>query len=190
MQPNTLEYHHHAQDDISELLEESSCERFVNESARISLIFQYSMVISLDLSLSVIYKYLISMYFLRLVHDAFPLVSMQIALMLSWYRMLSAMLISWAIANSLDHRIMGRGLATPTNSDSVELRVFSFYLVEIPTTVPCPRVMCAPVCPCMSLCTAKAASTDQYIFPFSSNPRMRGKCGYIYRYFMTHVSFL
>ena len=78
----------------------------------------------------------------------------------------------------------------PTRSTSVELSVFIFCLVEMPTTVPCPSGMWIQVCPCMSLSTANAASANQYKFPFPPDPMMRGSCGWSWRYFITHASFL
>ena len=130
------------------------------------------------------------MCMVHLVHDVFPLVSTRIALMLSWCRILSSIFMSCANAKSLDHSNMGRGSSIPTNSDYVELLVFSFCFVEMLTTVPYPRDIWAPVWPLVPLCTAKAVLTDQYMLPFLSDPRIRGRCGYIWRYFITHVSFL
>eukprot|EP00978_Attheya_sp_CCMP212_P013767 scaffold34650_cov50-Attheya_sp.AAC.3 len=43
------------------------------------------------------------------------------------------------------HSIFAIASSMPTNSDSVELLVFTFCFIEMDVTVPLPRVMIAPV---------------------------------------------
>ena len=104
------------------------------------------------------------------VHKRFPFNSIQISDTLS---LLNVVLSVYPcdVINSSKNTAFGRYLLVPTCSVLVELQVFIICLADMSMTVPCPKdICCTPVCTLMSLYTAKAASTDQYMLPFPSIP--------------------
>ena len=125
------------------------------------------------------------MCFVRLLLEAHPFVSNKIALLLSWYRMLSLTSNPCALIKRRAQSICGIRSSTATISLSVELRVLSLCFVDLSKGNPLPMVIAPPVCPLISGCTANDASTYQLRTPVLSPPSINGNSRVAQRYSIT-----
>jgi hypothetical protein len=89
------------------------------------------------------------MCFIGLLLKAFPFFSKRIELLLSWNKTLSWTWYPWASMKYQVQQIAGMESLAPMISDSVELRVLSFCLVELMMGNPLPKDRPSPLCPCI-----------------------------------------
>ena len=115
------------------------------------------------------------MCIVRLLLEARPFISSSIALLLSWYKILSLTTNPWAFINKWAQSICGIKSSTTTISPYVELQVLSLCLVDLSKGNPLPMVIAPPVCPLISGCTANNASTYQLKTPVPSAPSINGR---------------
>ena len=103
--------------------------------------------------------------------------------------MLSRTLYPCASKKYRVQQIAGMKSSAPTISVSVELRVFSFCLVELTIGNPLPKDSPPPECPRMFGWTANDASTHHFRMPLPLALRIRGIDRVPLRYFMRWLSF-
>ncbi len=135
------------------------CFGFVFMSVHICLVRQYSMVISPWLTLSLMKKYFALMCLVHFELLTFLFVLSRIALMLPWYRSDASMLYPCACMKYWALKIYPYESLAPTSSISVEFFVFILCFQEQLITIPCLKLIPAPMCPRHLLWTACATST-------------------------------
>ena len=108
-------------------------------------VVQHSTDISPLWILSVTKKYLMFICLVSFLIDDLPLFSRRIALLFSWYMILSLTPYPWYSLKKLFQRTDGISWSTPKNSYSVELLVLSFWFLDTEIGYPCPIVSPPPV---------------------------------------------
>ena len=96
------------------------------------------------------------------VHESLPLLSIFMALSLSWNNILFFNGYPCSRMNIASHIGNGTYSLVPTISASVLLLVFNRCLFDRQCTIPCPKDITPPVWLFISLCTPNAASTQTY----------------------------
>ena len=120
------------------------CSGFVSMSAIMSAVFRYSTLISPDVILSDIKKYLMAICLVLLLL-LLPFSANLIALWLSSYIVAGPTLYPWYSKNCLVHKICPVESDKATNYDSADEVVFSRCIPDLAYTGPLPKVIIAPV---------------------------------------------
>jgi hypothetical protein len=98
----------------------------------------------------------------------------------SWY--------PWASMKYWVQQITGMKSSAPTISDSVELQVLSFCLVDLTMGNPLTKDSPPPLCPHMLGWTVNAASTHHFKMPVPLALRISGSVHLPLRYFIRWIS--
>ncbi len=130
------------------------------------------------------------MCFIWLLLEAFPFFSKRIVLLLSWNKTLSWTWYPWDSMKYQVQQIAGVKSLAPTISDSVELWVLSFCLVELTMGYPLPKDRLPLLCPRMLGWTANAASTHHFKMPVLMALRISGSVRVPLRYFIRWTSLI
>ena len=120
--------------------------------------------------------------------DIFPFDSSRMALLLSWYMMLSVMSYPYAYMKCLVYCTCGIASCVPISSASVELFTFILCFQENLVTAPPPMLIIYPVLPLQSSCISEDASTYHLIMNNSSAVKVSFRLIVSLRYLRTRLS--
>ena len=130
------------------------------------------------------------MCFVCFMFDSFPLFSMSILLMLSWWNSIYSTAYACPSMKYLNHRQCGKALSAPTILASVEILTFIFCFRDIFIIEPDAMDIITPVCPLESGCTEKYAPTHRLMKIRMMDLSMSSRCRASLMYLNTPTRFL
>ena len=165
------------------------CSVLVKKSAYISPVGQYFRYKSLFSIQYFIKKYRTRMFFVRFLLESFPLFSMSIALMLSWWKSSFSTAYPCPSMKYLNHSHCGKASSALTMLASFELLPFIFCFYDSSITDPDIMDIITLVLPLQYGCAVKDASTHHLMTFRMSDLSTSGRCRVPLMYMITLTRF-